>query len=92
MFYLGQLCAAKGSKDGVKLTWSEGMHRLGAVIQALTGSKIRETDGIITAPELLTRDDYLICGLKPKYDLCAFVQEGWQKEVSRNGSFHGTHN
>ena len=27
IFHLGQLFAEKGSKDGVYLTWSEGMHR-----------------------------------------------------------------
>ena len=47
------------------------MHRIGAVIQALTGSLIRETDGVITAPGLLTRDDYLNYGLKPESGLDA---------------------
>ena len=50
------------------LTWSEEMHRLGAVIQA-TGSKIRETDGVITDSATLTYDNYQKYGLKLESDL-----------------------
>ena len=49
VFSLICLYAEKRFKDGVHLTWSDGMYRLGAVIQALTGLNIRETDGVITA-------------------------------------------
>ena len=49
------------------------MHRFGAVIQALTGFKIRKTDGVITAPGLLTCDNFLNYGPKPESDLDAHL-------------------
>ena len=80
LFDLGSLYALKGSKHGVYLTWTEGQHRLGAMIQALTGSKIRETDGVIMKPGQLTMSDFINYGLQPAdevdedFDFQAHVQ------------------
>ena len=69
LFDLCYLYAKKGSKHNVYFTWCEGQHRLGAMAQALTGSKIGETDGVIDKPSQLTLDDFINYGLQPSEDV-----------------------
>ena len=65
LFELLHLYAKNGSKHHVYFTWWEGQHRLGAMAQALTGSKIEETTGVIEKPGQLTLQDFVNYGLQP---------------------------
>ena len=64
LFDLLHLYAKNGSKHHVYFAWWEGQHRLGAMAQALTGSKIRETTGVIEKPSQLTLQDFIDYGLQ----------------------------
>jgi len=97
LFQLGRLYAKNGSKNKVYLSWTEGQHRLGAMVQALTGSKIRETDGVIKEPNRLTIDDFsnyrLIPEKKlpPDFDFNSCVQEALASSDNSSGDFPMLH-
>ena len=62
-YELARLVAKEGSGFNVRFGHSEGFHRGGSSIQALTGSKIDTLTGVISAPSALAYTDFEIYGL-----------------------------
>ena len=69
IFDLALMYADKGSKTNAYFCFSEGQHRLGGVIQALTGRQLRSVDGVIERDALLTYETFTRIGLVPSKDL-----------------------
>ena len=60
---LAYLVAKEGNGFGLRFGMNEGLHRGGAAIQALTGTKIDRITGVIAGPSELSYDDFLGCDL-----------------------------
>ena len=66
---LACLYTEKGSVDHAYVAWSEGQHRIGGMAQALTGTKIESTEGVIVGAGKLSAGDFIYHGFKPLKNL-----------------------
>ena len=66
---MAYLVAKDGTEFAVRVGMNEGLHRGGAAIQALTGSKIDTITGVIATPSELSYSDFVGCGLMNKDDV-----------------------